>query len=148
MKKISKKYIDYSLGFPVLFLNAPLIKVRNQWTLHVNYNLYQKSVLHILAHKKTRLTGSEIQFIRKFFDMTIRSFADRFSVTHPAVIRWESKGDATTEMTWSTEKDIRLFLSDSLKEQASEIVKLYRSLTQIAKPSSDPIIIDGQALAA
>jgi len=37
-KKIQKKFVDQSLGFPVMLLNAPLVKVRGQWALHINYN--------------------------------------------------------------------------------------------------------------
>ena len=101
-KKIRKKYMDDSLGFRVVLLNAPFVKVRGQWALHVNYNVYQRAILHLLAQKPVRLTGCEVQFVRKFFELTVRAFAERFSVKHPAVLKWESKGDAPTQDRKST----------------------------------------------
>jgi hypothetical protein len=147
-KKVQKKYIDNSLGFPVVLLNAPLIKVRGQWALHINYVDYQKTILNLLAHKPARLTGDEVQFIRKFFELTVRAFAERFSVKHPAVLKWESKGSEPTHMGWSTEKDIRLFILDELKEKASELHSLYRSLRGVVEESQDLLVINGQSLAA
>src|SRR5687767_9637011 len=111
-RKIRKKYIDHSLGFPITLVNAPMIKLRGQWCLSVNYNEYQRLVLRLLAYKPARLTGHEVQFIRKYFAMTIRAFAARFSVRHPGVIKWEAKKNAPTLMAWSAEKDIRMFLLD------------------------------------
>ncbi len=147
-KKIQKKFVDQSLGFPVMLLNAPLVKARGQWALHINYNEYQRAVLDVLAHKSSRLTGSEVQFIRKFFQMTFRSFADRFSVQHPAVIKWESKGDSSTQMAWSTEKDVRLFVLDELQNKSSDLRDLYRSLKHVAEEKSEQIVVDGKNLAA
>ena len=147
-KKVQKKYVDESLGFPVILLNAPMIKVRNEWALHVNYNDYQRTVLDMLAHKSSRLTGSEVQFIRKFFAKTVRAFADRFSVKHPAVLKWERKGNGATQMAWSTEKDIRLFILDELQKKSAEIRDLYRSLRNVAEGASEPIVIAGDEVAA
>jgi hypothetical protein len=127
--KTQKKYVDESLGFPVVLLNAPMIKVRGEWALHVNYNEYQKVVLKILAHKSSRLTGNEVSFIRKYFKMTARSFAERFSVKHTAVLKWEKQYDKVTNTTWSTEKDIRLFILDELENKAASL-KVTRSLTR------------------
>jgi len=146
--KTQKKYIDESLGFPVILLNAPMIKVRGEWALHVNYNEYQKIVLKLLAHKSSRLAGSEIKFIRKYFAMTSRAFADRFSVKHTAVLKWEKQGDNASNMTWSTEKDLRLFVLDELDKKATTLRELYHFLQDVAHEAPDPIVIDGEDLAA
>lgn len=146
--KLQKKYLDHSLGFPVILLNAPLVKVRGHWALHVNYNDYQKAILHLLAHKETRLTGNEVHFIRTYFEMTVRVFAERFSVKHPAVLKWEAKGNESTQMTWSTEKDMRLFILDELEDKATDLRELYRSLKDVADESTNPIVVNGDDLAA
>jgi len=104
--------------------------------------------LDVLAHKPSRLTGGEVQFIRKYFQMTFRTFAERFSVQHPAVIKWESKGDASTQMAWSTEKDVRLFVLDELQNKSSALRDLYRSLKHVAEEKAEPIVLDGKDLAA
>ncbi len=147
-RKIQKRYLDHGLGFPVVLLNAPMAKIRGQWALHVNYNEYQKAILHLLAHKPARLTGNEVKFVRTFFEMTARAFAERFSVKHPAVLKWQSKDDTSTQMTWSTEKDIRLFILDELQDKASELLALYRSLKDVVKESQKPLVVNGDELAA
>ncbi|MCY4523745.1 MAG: hypothetical protein OXB84_03290 [Halobacteriovoraceae bacterium] len=146
--KIQKKYIDNGLGFTVILINVPMINVRNQWVLHINYNRYQEVVLNSLAYKPVKLTGSKIQFIRKYFQMTVRDFAKRFSVKHPAVIKWEKKKDKFTKMDWATEKDIRLFIVDELSKKASELYKLYKILVREAKESKEPIKLSANAISA
>lgn len=146
--KTQKKYVDESLGFQVVLLNAPMLKVRGEWALHVNYNEYQRVVLKLLAHKPSRLTGSEVSFIRKYFEMTARSFADRFSVKHTAVLKWEKQYDKATNMTWSTEKDIRLFILDELEKKATALRELYHFLQEVAQGPSKPLVVDGDDLAA
>ena len=42
--------------------------------------------------------------------MTLQAFAARFGVSHVAVLKWEQRGNKPTGMTWSAEKDIRLFI--------------------------------------
>lgn len=146
--KIRKRYVDYSLGFPIVLINAPMINVRNQWVLHINYNRYQKIVLNALAYRLAKLTGSEIQFIRKYFQMTFRDFAKRFSVKHPAVLKWEKAKDKATKMDWATEKDIRLFILDELNKKASELYKLYKILVKEMMESARPIKLSADAISA
>lgn len=147
-KKIQKKYIDRSLGFPVTLFNAPLINVRGQWALDINLNDYQEAVLELLARKPTRLTGSEVRFIRTYFTLTVRQFAERFSIRHPAVIKWEGRHEKATKMFWSTEKDIRLFILDELKKRATEFHELYQALQDEVEESKARIMLDATKLAA
>ena len=146
--KIQKRYTDHSLGFPVILLNAPMVKVRGEWALNINYNRYQEAVLNLLAYKPAKLTGSEIQFIRKHFQMTVREFASRFSIKHPAVIKWEKTEDDPTKMAWTTEKDIRLFILDELNKRATELHRLYKTLKEEVAETSKPIKIDAEEMAA
>lgn len=146
--KIQKKIIDESLGFPVVLINAPMIKTTGQWCLNINYNAYQTAVLKILAHQSSRLSGNQVAFVRKFFVMTIRSFAGRFGVKHPAVLNWERKGHASTEMSWSTEKDIRLFIVDILEKKSLNFRELYRSLIPVVTDAPTNIQVDARSLAA
>jgi len=146
--KIQKKFIDESLGFPVVLINAPMTKAAGQWCLNVNYNAYQTAVLKILAYQSSRLSGNQVAFVRKFFVMTIRSFAGRFGVKHPAVLNWERKGHASTGMSWSTEKDIRLFIVDRLEKNSINFRELYRSLIPVVKDTPTNIQVDARNLAA
>ena len=147
-KRIQKRFIDRSLGFPVILFNAPMISVRGQWALDVNLNYYQEAVLERLARKPARLTGSEVRFIRTHFEMTVRRFAERLSIKHPAVIKWERKQDKATRMIWSTEKDIRLFILNELKRRATEFHELYQTLENEADEDKTPVALDATELAA
>ena len=114
-RKIANKVIDRGFGFPVILINVPMCKIDGEWVINVNYNNLTKSVLSALADSEGRLTGNQVRFIRQHFEMTLTAFSDRFGLSHPAVIKWEKAGDKPTSMTWSTEKDIRLFIKKQIK---------------------------------
>lgn len=141
-KKIQKRFVFSGFGFPVVLLNVTMGKVRGAWTPLMDYNKLQKDVVEALAYKTVRLTGNEIHFIRNYFGMTLAEFGDRFSVSHPAVIKWENAGDEATAMKWAVEKDIRLFILDRLSRKPTAIGKLYRELHKEANRGSKPIEMD------
>lgn len=145
--KIQKEYIDWGFGFPVRLRNVPMIKVRGIWTPKVDYNLLTKNVLIGLAFKSSRLTGSEIRFIRHHFEMTLEAFAKRFCVTHVAVLKWEKTQDEVTAMNWTTEKDIRLFVLASLSSKPIELAKLYSALESLPTGKSTSLIFDVKKIA-
>ena len=89
-----------------------------------------------LSHQDSHLTGKQVRFIRDYADMTLQAFADRFGVSHPAVKKWENAGDDPTNMAWSTEKDIRLFVLMQSKASASDFQQCYTDL--IDEPTADP----------
>jgi hypothetical protein len=138
-KKIQKCFVYRGFGFDVILLNVPMGKVRGSWTPLVDYNKLQKDLIEALAHKPARLTGNEIHFIRSYFEMTLVEFGERFSVSHPAVIKWENSNDEPTAMKWVVEKDIRLFILDRLSRKPNAIGELYRELQKEAKEQSGPI---------
>lgn len=143
--KIQKRFVDEGFGFPVVLRNATMVKVRGTWTPKVDYNKMAKLIVMALAHKPSRLTGAEIKFVRQYFKMTLTQFGNRFSVSHPGVIKWESSGEEPTLMRWSTEKDIRLFIAASLKEKPARFAMLYRELEHEASPKVKPIEMDLKA---
>ena len=141
-KKVQKEHVDYGFGFPVRLRNVPMIKIRGNWTPHIDYNLLSRTVLYALAYKSSRLTGNEIKFIRNHFEMTFQSFAERFCVTHVAVLKWEKVKDHPTVMSWTTEKDIRLFIISKLSKNSAEIAKLYGFLEKLPKEKPAPLDVD------
>ena len=106
--------------------------VRGVWTPRVNYVELTSIVLRNLTLKASPLTGNELKFIRQHFGMTLAEFAQRFYVTHPAVLKWEGKGASATGMNWSTEKDIRLFIFTQVSEKGA-LIEAYQRLEK--KPS-------------
>ena len=141
-KKIQKEHIDYGFGFPLILRNVPMVKVRNVWTPAVDYNVLARAVLRALAYKPSRLSGSEIKFIRNYFEMTLQAFAARFCVTHVAVIKWEKTKDHATLMSWTTEKDIRLFILSKLSKSSSEFAELYLILEELPAEKATHVHLD------
>lgn len=146
--KIQKEFVDTGFGFPVRLRNVPMVKVRGEWTPKVNYNNLAQTVLHALAFKTSRLTGSEIKFIRTHFEMTLQEFAKRFCVSHVAVLKWEKVKNQPTVMNWSTEKDIRLFVLSKLGVKLILIAQLYTKLESVPEQKSTTLNVDVDDLAA
>ena len=149
--KIQKQYIDKGFGFPVHLLNVPMIKIRGNWTPKINYNDLSDLVLRVLAVKPSKLTGNEIKFIRNKLELSLVDFAEKFYVTHPAVIKWEQKENEPTGMNWATEKDIRLFISFHLDEIAKtqtsnkpDFMEVYQQLSHQASDKKSNTKIDLQ----
>ncbi len=63
--------------------------------------------------------------------MTLDTFAKRFGVKHPTVIKWEGFKDKHTNMSLGTEKDIRLCLMGHLTGK-KQISALYNELASLS----------------
>ena len=146
--KIVRNFIDKSFGFPVLLHNVKLIQYHDDWIIDVHPGNLSRAVLMALVFKPARLTGAEIRFIRQHFEMTMAQFAKRFYVTHPAVVKWEKRRKTRTDMNWSTEKDIRLFILTQLEKTGDKLRIAYIELEKVASEKNAPIEIRADALAA
>lgn len=124
-KKIEKSYTYEGLGFPVLLINVPMIKIRGEFILDIDYNKLQKAVLLHLTHKKLPLTGNEIQFIRKYFALNTTAFGHLFGYSHSAVLKWENQGDAFARIAPTAEIYLRLYILDFLQKDALDFKELY-----------------------
>ncbi len=147
-KKTQKTYKDHGFGFPVTLLNVPMTEVRGEWVPTVNQKELQERVLEALVLKQSRLSGNEVKFIRHFSKMTLEQFAERFDVTHPAVLKWERTKNQGTGMSWTTEKDIRLFAFNILEPKAKRFVIVYEQLTSVALEKNVVIKIDLEKIPA
>lgn len=147
-QKLQKSFIDMGLGFPVRLLNVPMIKVRGKWTPNIDYNRLTQAVLHALCEKPVRLTGNEVRFIRLHFEMTLQEFADRFAVSHAAVLKWEKAKNKQTGMNWASEKDLRLFVLSKMTDRADDLAHLYQALEHRKAERKQTVELDGGDLAA
>lgn len=134
--KREKVFIDNGFGFPVALLNVPMVEIRGIWTPDIDYIKLTNEVLKSLSVKTSRLTGDEVRFIRLTFEMTLKEFAHRFYVTHPAVINWEKEKEKPTGMNWVTEKDIRLFIFDKITKK-EDLRSIYEKLEKEPNIFSD-----------
>ena len=141
-KKIEKKYIDHGFGFPICLHNVPMVKVRGTWTPEVNYNKLTRAVAMSLASSKALLTGSQVKFIRQFFEMNLKEFGVRFNVSHPAVIKWENQKNKPTKMDWSTEKDIRMEIVRRVVQSPKQIGDLFIGLEEKPSRVSDSVNVE------
>lgn len=134
-RKIEKSYEFNELGFPIILTNVPMIKVRNEFILDIDYNHLQNAVLMHLCYKKTPLTGNEVKFIRKFFSLTTTEFGYRFGYTHAAVIKWENQRNEIARITPTTEIYLRLFILEFLDKSAKDFKELYKEIqiSELAK---------------
>jgi len=141
------RYVYHGFGFPVTLCHVPMVKIRGTWTPDVDYERLQRALLAAVAGKPARLSGHEIRFVRLSFEMTLQAFAERFGVTHPAVLKWEATRHAPTEMTWAIEKDIRLFVLSQLQERPTRFLDRYRELEVQPTAKRYPLKIDVSSVA-
>lgn len=147
--KIQEEYTYHGAGYEVILHHVPMIKIGDEWVFNINMSIIDQLVFESIPHTPSRLTGNQLRFIRVYAGMTLKAFADRFGVSHPAVKKWENAGDAPTNMAWSTEKDIRLFVLSEGNASAGEFMQCYTDL--IAEPTAKPapihIDVDTMAVA-
>lgn len=141
------------LGFPIVLLNVPMVRIRGELTPDINYNKLQKAVLLLLCHKKSPLTGNEIKFIRKYFALTTKDFGHIIGYTHSAILKWETHENQIARMTPTTEFYLRLYVLNYIQNKQSNLKILYSEiqipeLAQQLKNSKnvnyDPLFIDLQ----
>ena len=116
------------LGFPVHLTNVPMVQIRGEFTLNIDFNKLQRAVLLHLSHKKRPLTGSEVKFIRKFFSLTTTSFGYLFGHSHTAILKWENQEDSIARMAPATEIYLRLYILDFLQKDALDFKELYHEI--------------------
>ena len=130
--------VDDGFGFPVVFVDVPVVMVRGRRVPDIDWNAATLAVLAALVDKAGRLTGDEVRFIRLQHGLTMSAFATRFGVSHVAVRNWEARGGGPTRMQWSTEKDVRLFAALSGCRPA-EFVRLYEGLAGRRSGAQEPL---------
>lgn len=127
-QKIQKEFEYGGFGFPITLVNVPMIEVMGVWTPHINYNKLQKVLLLALAHKPGPLTGNELRFLRKYFELNMETFGKLFGVTHAAVSKWENKGDQPLNTDINTERCLRLFIMDHLDVKDEDFRRIYKEV--------------------
>lgn len=121
-----------------------MVEIRGVWTPEVNYNVLQKVVLLALCYQPTALSGNQVRFIRKYFEMTLVKFAKKFGVTHAAVLKWEKKDDNPAKILEGYEKEIRFFVMDQILPDAKEFRLAFRKIFEqsLTISKSEPLHVD------
>jgi DNA-binding transcriptional regulator YiaG len=130
-KKI-KRMVFKGFGFPILLFNVPAKVIRGNLEAIINYRHLGATVIKMLCLKATPLTGHQLRFIRHYLELPLRDFAELFGLSHPAVLKWEKRGDDFAEISPVTEKMIRLEALFRLGLSAKEFHKAFTDLKDLA----------------
>lgn len=130
-RKVVKSFVYQGLGFPVILNHVPVIEVRGVWTPDVDLNLLQKVVLLGLAHQRSDLTGNQIRFIRTWLSFNQSDFGRLLGVTHPAVVKWEKRGNRPARITVTTQRALRMMVIDRLLRKDEEFRQAFRIISEL-----------------
>ncbi len=137
---IKEDYVDHGFGFPVIIDKVAIKRVGKEEIPLINYDALECEVVRVLPEKPSPLSGAEVRFIRLHFSMTLKEFASHLNVTHPAVLKWERKGQEPTGMSWVKEKNLRLFVERKVApKRTRQFAELYDQLEQERKAALEPI---------
>ncbi len=151
--KIQKSYTFEGLGFPIHLTNVPMVEVRGEYILDIDFNKLQKAALLHLCHKKKPLTGNEVKFIRIYLSLNTSAFGSLFGYSHSAILKWENQGDDIARIAPTAEVYLRLYILKFLQRDALDFKELYNEiripeLAKYLKPSRDyaysPICINAR----
>lgn len=145
--KKQKNYIYNGLGFPIVLEEAEFKKIKNQWVLKINVEEVADEAIRLLPTKSTGLTGAEIRFIRTYFELSKRKFAEELNVSHTAVNKWESFDQERAKIDSHVEVMLRALVMLKLNEE-SDFSNFFRGLIDESKKFSDdkksrPIAVAG-----
>lgn len=126
--KIEKFYLYEGLGFPIQLINVPMIYIRGEFILDIDFNHLQNAVLLHLCYKKTPLTGNEIKFIRKYFSLNKTAFGRLFGYSHSAVVKWESQENHFARIAPTAEIYLRLYILSFLQKEPVDFKELYEEI--------------------
>lgn len=119
--QIAEKYVYEGLGFPIELEKVEMAFIDNDWHPKIDVQKVADEVIAKLAIQETRLTGNQVKFIRSYYSMPLREFAEKVvHESHAAVNKWEKKGNLLTNMNANTEHELRLFIIENVFSRSKE----------------------------
>ncbi|MES2614949.1 MAG: hypothetical protein V4591_06000 [Bdellovibrionota bacterium] len=135
---MKNKLIPYDeLGFRIYLLNPPFIELPNgEKVPSPNMKQLQKIVFNALSEKKSRFTGDEIRFIRKYLRKTQVEFSKWLNMSNHSVIsQWENKENKLSGMDYNTEILLRLqMIAAETNSLPISIIEDLKHLSRTSKP--------------
>ena len=108
-----------ALGFPIKVVNPKFIEFRGEKVLDINPKKLMKAAFKAVISKPTRLSGSEVKFLRGYMELSQKSFADLIGVERSLISKWETLKDAFTGMDVPKEIVLRAQCAFFLNQDAS-----------------------------
>lgn len=134
-KKIFKSYIYEGLGFPIELTNVQMILINGEYAPKIDVRLVADQAIKDLVLQKTKLTGNQINFIRNYFEFSLRDFGDIVNESHTAVKKWEHFNNEPTNMDPNIEARIRVYIYEKLciktKKDMFNFYKQYQVINEI-----------------
>lgn len=147
--KVLKSYSYNGLGFPIKLQNVTMVLIDEEWSPKIDVRKVAESTIRELPYQRERLSGSQIKFIRTYFEMSLREFASNVvSESHSAVAKWEKSNLKPTSMDENIESMLRLYIIDKVsvktKKQAQEFIKSFRLIREMdfIKKSPVPLVVE------
>lgn len=129
-----KNYKWNGFGFPIIFEKLPAVKIRGELVPDVDLNLYARSLVEfICAEQEIPFSGSQVKFIRHFFNNSLREFAKFLNVKHQSVMRWEEKKQSAARIDVNTEIVMRLKILKALNSDPSAIEHVVEKVNEVEK---------------
>jgi hypothetical protein len=145
-KKILKNYTYSGLGFPIKLKDVTMLLVGGEWSPKIDVRAIANNVIAVLPYQDERLSGNQINFIRTYFEMSLRDFASKVvNESHSAVAKWEKFGTNPTNMDENIESMLRLYIIDKVsvktKKQAQDFINKFRQIREMSflKKSPTPL---------
>ncbi|MDC0534976.1 hypothetical protein OAO18_04095 [Francisellaceae bacterium] len=142
--KIVDEYIYTGLLFPIKLEHVEMVFLDNEWHPKIDVIKISEKVIRQLITVPNKLTGNQIKFIRNYFNMSLRKFADTVvNETHNCVAKWEKFGDEPTKMDFNTEQSIRLFICEKTSDK-NDFYEKYLSIRNLASKglSDNAVLLD------
>lgn len=125
-KKTVKNYTYEGLGFPIKLQNVVMLFIDGEWHPKLDVRKIADNAIKELPFQKERLTGNQVKFIRTYFEMSLRAFANQVvNESHTAVAKWEKLGSKTTNMDINIEIMLRLYVHEQVSIQTKKQQQLF-----------------------
>ncbi len=140
--KIEKNFLYEGLGFPIELHNVEMIYLDDAWHPKINVREIAKKAIIALITQPERLSGNHVRFIRNYFSMSLREFAEIMHVSHTAVNKWEKHGHEFSNMDMNAENMLRLYIHDKViikdsKKQQKEFYEIYSLIVALPSAHND-----------
>jgi DNA-binding transcriptional regulator YiaG len=124
--KVMKTFIYEGLGFPVELHDVELIMVNDEYAPKIDVRAVADEAIKSLVLQETKLSGSQIKFIRTYFSASLRDFGKIVNESHMAVKKWEDFKNKPTNMDPNIETRIRLYIYDkTCVKNKNDKIKFY-----------------------
>ena len=123
-----KDFEYHGAGIPVIISQVMLRPFCDDWIPMVDDAAVHRILAKEVCTKPSRLSGSDVRFLRQWLKLSMADLADHFGYTAPAVHKWEQRRDLTANMHWSAESQLRLLVLDQLNLRADTFRVAVRNL--------------------